>query len=191
MAHPLLRPARPEDLPALSRFARESFQETFVDGFAIAYPRDDLAAYLDLSCSVDAFARRMAEPGARVWVATDADGGVDAYAVAGPAEIGHADARAQDGEIHRFYVHPGLQGTGFAGRALDEVLDALDPRGDRRLWLSVWSGNLRAQRFYLRRGFVHAGEHDYRVGRHVDLDFIYRRDPKAAGGRLERGGACA
>lgn len=179
MADRLLRPARPDDLPALSRFAAASFRETFVDGFAIPYPEDDLAAYLDRSCSVEAFARRRAEPGVHVWIA-GAGGAVDGYAVAGPVELDHADARPGDAEVHRFYVRPGLQGAGWAARAWDEVEGALDPRRDRRLWLSVWSGNGRAQRFYARRGFVHAGEHDYPVGRHVDLDFVYRRDPVLA-----------
>lgn len=179
MADRLLRPARPEDLPALSRFAAASFRETFVKGFAIPYPADDLATYLDHACSERTFARRMAEPRVHVLIAEDG-GEVDGYAVAGPVELAHPDARPQDGEIHRFYARAGLQGAGWAARAWDEVLHALDPRGDRRLWLSVWSGNLRAQRFYARRGFTHAGEHDYPVGRHVDMDFIYRREPPGA-----------
>ena len=46
---------------------------------------------------------------------------------------------------------------------------------DRVQWLGVWSGNLRAQRFYRRYGFEKAGEYNYPVGKVVDREFIFHR----------------
>ena len=42
----IIRPARPEDAAALGVLGRQTFLDTFVDGFAIPYPADDLAALL-------------------------------------------------------------------------------------------------------------------------------------------------
>ena len=174
MAAPVLRPAEPQEAAALAAFAARSYVETFVEGFGIAYAPADLAAFLAQACSPAAFDAMIADPAQDVRVRTDAQG-VAAYAVSGPVGLPHPDVRPEHGEIKRFYLRPDLQGAGLAGAALAELLRDLDPRGDRPLWLSVWEGNLRAQRFYARRGFVEVGEHAYSVGRHMDRDLIWRR----------------
>lgn len=173
-AAPLLRPAAQDDGPALAAFAARSYVETFVEGFGIAYAPEDLAAYLDHACSPAAFAAMIADPAADVRLRTDGEG-IVAYAVSGPAALPHPDVQRWHGEIRRFYLRPDAQGAGLAGAALDELLRDLDPLGDRPVWLSVWEGNLRAQRFYARRGFREVGEHAYPVGRHLDRDLIWRR----------------
>lgn len=170
----MLRRAAPGDAPALAAFAARSYVETFVEGFGIDYPPEDLAAYLEHACSPAAFAGMIADPALDVRLRTDG-AGVAAYAVSGPAELPHPDVRPGHGEIRRLYVRPDLQGAGLAAAALDDLLRDLDPHGDRPLWLSVWEGNARAQRFYARRGFRPVGEHAYPVGRHLDRDLILRR----------------
>ena len=47
--------------------------------------------------------------------------------------------------------------------------------GPRTLWLSVWSENPGAQRFYARYGFAFAGEYAFIVGAQRDREFMYRR----------------
>ena len=174
MDAPLLRPAAPEMAAALSAFAAKSYVETFVEGFAIPYAPEDLAAYLDHACSPAAFAALIADPAHDVRLRTDGKG-IVAYAVSGPAGLPHPDVRPTHAEIARFYVRLDAQGAGLAAAALAELLRDLDPHGDRPVWLSVWEGNLRAQRFYARHGFREVGEHGYPVGRHVDRDLVWRR----------------
>ena len=61
-----------------------------------------------------------------------------------------------DGELKRLYVARGAQKSGV-GRALFGAAISwmtCDQPSSRPLWIGVWSGNLRAQRFYERNGFV-------------------------------------
>ena len=171
---PVLAPATAADARDLARFAAEQYVETFVRGFAIPYPADDLERFLDETCGVDAFARMIEDAATDVSLLRDGVG-VAAYAVSGPAALPHPDVRAGDGEIKRFYVRPDLKGSGLARAALDELLLDLDPHRRRTLWLSVWEGNLRAQRFYARYGFDEVGTYPYPVGGWIDRDLIYRR----------------
>ena len=48
--------------------------------------------------------------------------------------------------------------------------------GARRVWLGVWSGNVRAQQLYASRGFTKVGEYRFRVGETLDHEHILRRD---------------
>ncbi len=43
------------------------------------------------------------------------------------------------------------------------------------MWLSVFSDNHRARRFYAARDFVEVGTFKYMVGNHADDEFLCRR----------------
>ena len=58
---------------------------------------------------------------------------------------------------------------------MDAMLTWLLADGPRTLWLSVWSENYGAQRFYARYGFEFAGEYEFLVGAQRDREFMYRR----------------
>lgn len=174
-----IRPATLADAAVLAELGRRTFLETFVEGFAIAYPAHDLDPFLERKFSQAAAAAEIADPALGVWLAEAAadetHGEALGYAVAGPAGLPHPDLRTQDGELYRLYLAKPAQGRGLAPRLMETALSWLDPDGGRRLWLGVWSANLRAQRFYARYGFQKAGEYDYRVGASIDHEFIFRR----------------
>ncbi len=178
MAVPLLRPAAPADAAALAAFAAECFVETFVRGFAIPYSPADLTFFLEETSSPAAFSRMIADPATDVRLREDA-AGLALYTVTAPPALPHADVRPRDAEIKRFYLRADLKGAGLAAPALEETLDRLDPGwrmgAGRPIWLSVWSGNLRAQRFYARYGFAQVGDYAFPVGAQLDHDFIFRR----------------
>jgi RimJ/RimL family protein N-acetyltransferase len=58
---------------------------------------------------------------------------------------------------------------------MDAAMAWLLRDGPRTLWLSVWSENPGAQRFYARYGFAFAGEYAFIVGAQRDREFMYRR----------------
>ncbi len=174
MSKILLRRAEADDVGRLAPMADASFRETFLDGFAIPYPPQDLAQFLAKAYAPDVFARKLTDPRQATWVA-ERDGSALAYASAGPCDLPHAHARAEHSQLHRLYVLNAAQGQGL-GRALLEL--ALAWMGDTGpQWLSVWSGNLKAQRLYEAYGFQNVGHYQFFVGRWPDDDFIYRRDP--------------
>jgi GNAT superfamily N-acetyltransferase len=174
MTAALIRPARPGDAAALAVLGRETFIDTFVTGFGIPYPADDLAAFLTANFSEAAFAARLNEPGGAWWVA-ERDGVLLAFANAGPNTLPHPDARSSHAELRRLYVSKTAQGLGLGSRLLAEALAWMEANTDGPLWIGVWSGNLKAQRLYAAHGFEKAGEYQFPVGRWLDDEFILRR----------------
>lgn len=170
----LIRRAVPEDAPALADLGRETFIETFIEGFAIPYPAEDLAAYIARVYAPGAYAARIADPAQAVWLAGPAECPL-AYAVAGPCGLPHSEAHPSDGELKLLYVRREAQGAGFGPVLLEAALTWLEREGPRPLWIGVWSGNTRAQKLYARRGFAKAGEYDFPVGRWIDREWILHR----------------
>lgn len=167
---PRIRRAVPDDAQALSDVGRR----TFVEAFGHLYPAEDLEAFLADSHSVDAYARYLGNDAYAVWLLEE--GGVAAgYAVAGPAGLPHPDVAVGDGELKRLYISSSLQNGGWGGRLFATALDWLQRDGQGTLWISVWSQNAAAQRFYARQGFEKAGEYEFPVGRVRDREFIFRR----------------
>jgi len=171
-----IRPARPDDAAPLSALGTRTFIDTFVaeDGFAIPYPADDLAGYLQASFGVEATARKLTEAGAAWWVAERA-GELLAFANAGPNGLPHPDALPSNMELRRLYVGKAAQGLGLGTKLLTLSLDWMEANTDGPLWIGVWSGNLKAQKLYAAHGFEKAGEYQYPVGAWRDHEFILRR----------------
>ena len=176
-AAPILRIAGPADAEALSAIGWETFTATFVDGFGCAYPQADLDAFYAESYAPGPCARLLADPAARAWLA-EAEGRAVGFATAGTISTGgahalpHADIAPGDGELKRLYVRDEAKGTGLAATLIEAALAFLGPRP---VWLSVWSENHRAQRFYARYGFEVAGRYLYPVGQTLDDELIMRR----------------
>ena len=179
MSPTTLRIAEPEDADALSRLGWETFLHTFVESFAMSYAPEDLMAFHAASYAPEHFARLLGDPACRAWIA-ERDGEAVGFATVGPAGLPHPDVQPEDGELKRLYLREAEKGQGLAARLMDEALGWLERDGPRTLWLGVWSGNHRAQRFYARYGFERAGEYDFPVGAAVDHEFIMRRAAETA-----------
>ena len=170
-----IRRANLDDAPALAELGAT----TFIEAFGQLYSPEDLQAFLEESHSVAAYAKVLANADYALWIA-ERGGRAIGYAQAGPSGLPHADVRPGDGELKRLYLLKGEQ-NGGVGRALfEQALAWLERDGPRMLWISVWSENLGAQRFYGRHGFEYAGEYEFLVGEQRDREFIYRRHPRAA-----------
>jgi GNAT superfamily N-acetyltransferase len=174
MTDALIRPAVEADAAALGELGRQTFVDTFVAGFGIPYPADDLAAFLDSSFSPETIRTRLKEPGAAWWVA-ERDGELLAFANTGPNTLPHPEARASHAELRRLYVSKAAQGLGLGTKLLAVALEWMEANGDGPLWIGVWSGNRKAQKLYEAYGFEKAGESPYPVGQWLDVVFILRR----------------
>ena len=91
------------------------------------------------------------------WIA-ERDGHAIGYAQAGPCGLPHPDVRPGDGELKRLYLRRSEQNGGVGRALMDAAMAWLERDGPRPLWLSVWSENTGAQRFYGRYGFEFAGD---------------------------------
>lgn len=174
MSEAVIRPATPADAEALSALGTQTFLDTFVHGFGIPYPADDLAAFLESSLSVRATRVHLENP-AQAWWMAERDGQALAFAQVGPNSLPHPDARDTHAELKRLYVAKDAQGLGLGTRLLARSLEWMEGNTTGPLWIGVWSGNLKAQKLYAAQGFEKAGEYEYPVGGWRDHEFILRR----------------
>ncbi|WP_297802016.1 GNAT family N-acetyltransferase [uncultured Brevundimonas sp.] len=174
MSDYVIRPAEDRDLDALSAFSRRTFVETFVDGFGIPYPADDLEAFFQKSFSPEALRPRIHDNDCVFWIA-ERDGQIIALCHAGPNDLPHEDAKAGEMELRRLYVGKEAQGLGLGTELLKRALAWMEERTAGALWIGVWSGNLKAQKLYAAYGFEKVGGYGYPVGEWIDQEFILRR----------------
>ena len=170
-----IRRASIEDAATLAELGRV----TFIEAFGHLYTPEDLQAFIDDSHSTIAYARVLGNPDYALWLA-ERDGNAVGYVQAGPCGLPHADVQPGDGEIKRLYLLRSAQNDGVGVALLQVALAWLERGGPRTLWISVWSENYGAQRFYARHGFEHAGEYAFIVGEQRDREFIWRRQPITA-----------
>lgn len=178
----ILRRADITDIDTLSQLCQKTLIETFVEDFAIPYPKKDLESYLSSSASPQSFAKAINDQKRAVWVIEDTiNGELVAYAMAGPCnadDIPHPDVCSnKHGAINRLYVQRDLQGQGFGQQLMNVILPWLEEQyPSLPIWLTAWSGNIKAQKFYNHYGFSKVGECDYPVGEWKDREFIMKRD---------------
>ena len=177
-----IRRATIEDAQALADLG----QVTFIDAFGHLYTPEDLQTFIEESHSPAAYARVLANPDYALWLA-EREGVAIGYAQAGPCGLPHAEAQPADGELKRLYLLRDAQNSGVGVALLDVALAWLERDGPQTLWISVWSENYGAQRFYGRHGFEHAGEYEFIVGEQRDREFIYRRKPASHQAAAEMG----
>lgn len=170
MTEATIRRATPVDAPALAELGAT----TFIEAFGQLYTPADLQAFLAESHSPAAYAKALVNPDYALWIA-ERDGQPIGYAQAGPCGLPHADVQPEDGELKRLYLLKSAQNGGVGAALFEQALAWLQRDGTRTLWISVWSENYGAQRFYGRHGFEFAGEYEFIVGEQRDREFIYRR----------------
>lgn len=163
------RNATLDDAPALARLGARSFFETF----GHLYDPADLALFLQ-SHAVAKWQAQLADADYAVRIG-EADGRLAAYAKLGPPSLPFTP-RGPATEIRQFYVLKEHHGSGAARQLMAWVLDEAKRRGAEHLYLSVFTDNHRARRFYARYGFVEEGPYKFMVGNHADEDIVMRLD---------------
>lgn len=170
----VIRPACIDDAEALAALGRSTFVETFVEGFGIPYPADDLRAYLDANFGGSKMSEHLRDPAQAWWVA-ERDGALGAFANTGPCGLPHPDVRPTHSELRRLYVAKSAQGLGLGTELLARALAWMDAHTDGPEWIGVWSGNAKALKLYAAHGFTKAGGYKFPVGNWFDDEVILRR----------------
>ncbi|HEX8232053.1 MAG TPA: GNAT family N-acetyltransferase [Caulobacteraceae bacterium] len=147
---------------------------TFTEAFGHLYPKADLDDFLAANHTPAKTAAALADVGVAIWVA-EANEGLVGYSQAGPADMPHPELRPEHGELKRLYILRSHQNLGLGARLIEPALAWLEAAGRTPVWISVWSENRGAQRFYARYGFEKVGEYEFAVGAWRDPEFIYRR----------------
>jgi diamine N-acetyltransferase len=157
----------PADAAALDALFDESFTETF----GHLYAAEDLALFLS-GFSLEDWARELADP-AFAFRLAEADGRLAGYAKLGPVSL-PVTPPGPAAELRQLYLGRAWHGAGVAQVLMDWTRETARDRGAEELYLSVFTENHRARRFYARCGFEEVGPYTFMVGNHEDDDLIMR-----------------
>lgn len=166
-----IRRAAPEDAATLAALGAATFTETF----GHLYPPEDLQTFLVGAHSVDAWTRKLVDPHRAVWLAILADATPIGFIAVGACKLPVENREPAAGEIQQLYVLARHHNLRLGTRLMELGLEWLHAQGRTPVYISVWSENLGAQRFYGRYGFSRVGQYGFPVGKTVDLEFILKR----------------
>ena len=144
---------------------------TFVATFGHLYQPNDLEIFLQ-NHSPDVWAKELADPAFAVRVA-ELDGNMVGYAKLGPPHLPF-EPRGKAAELRQLYVVEEMKGQGIAQKLIEWVVDRARERRADHLYLSVFTDNHRARRFYEKFGFEPEGTYAFMVGTHADEDIVMR-----------------
>ena len=165
------RAPRPDEAAALAALGRDTFVETF----GHLYRAEDLSLFLDSSYAPAAFAAQLASDRYLFRVA-EAAGQLVGYCKLGldvSLDYDAGDARVI--ELKQLYVFAAHHGDGVGQTLMDWAIAEAEARQADALLLSVWSENVRGQRFYQRNGFHWIADTYFMVGNHRDDEYLYLR----------------
>lgn len=165
----ILRPATSADAPALAKLGAE----TFVAAFGHLYRPEDLAAFLAEVHNPEAVGAEIAGDECTHRL-VEADGTLVAFCkLRHPTKFGaYTDARDPI-ELGQLYALPTHTGSGIGAQLMDWALGTARAGGHDAVLLSVYAENFGAQRFYQRHGFAKIADITFKVGNHIDPEFLY------------------
>ena len=139
----------------------------------------DIASFIDANLSPARFADYLADP-QRVIITTSDEDRITGYAmlisgVSDDPDVQRAVHIRPAMELSKMYVLPVHHGAGVAAALMDAALTAAADRGAGCVWLGVNQKNLRAQRFYRKRGFMVSGNRSFQLGGHTESDHVMVR----------------
>ncbi|OYD69789.1 ribosomal protein S18 acetylase RimI-like enzyme [Rhodococcus sp. OK302] len=138
--------------------------EAIADVAAVTFPLacppdasdDDISAFIDNVLSVDKFSEYLTDPTRTVLKVISGDA-IVGYAMLIDDEPTDPDVQAAltlrpTTELSKLYVLPGNHGSGAAAALMDAAISHAQKCGSAGIWLGVNQENVRAQKFYTKRG---------------------------------------
>jgi ribosomal protein S18 acetylase RimI-like enzyme len=170
-----VEPATREDLPELAQLAAT----TFPLACPPAVSPDNVAAFIAAHLSADHFAGYLDDPRRVVLLARD-DTRILGYAMLihgapDDPEVAAAVPLRPAVELSKMYALPDVHGAGVSTGLMTEALRRAEALGAACVWLGVNQENQRAQRFYAKAGFAVSGTKTFRLGEHIENDYVMVR----------------
>jgi len=140
---------------------------------------DDVAAFVAENLTPARFAEYLDDPGRAVLTAVE-DGRIHGYAmlirgVPDDPDVAAAVTARPAVELSKMYVLPEAHGAGVSAALIAAALQHAATWGAVSMWLGVNQRNDRAQRFYAKHGFAVTGTKTFRLGGHLEQDYVMVR----------------
>lgn len=162
------RDATPADAAQLAALAAATFVETF----GTLYKLEDLNRFI-AGYTAAAYAAELADPDIAVRLAMIGDVAIG-FCKISSLKLPAPDPAAGAMELRQLYIYKPWHGLKIADALTDWAKAQARLRGAPELWLSVFTENPRARRFYARHGFVEVAPYHFMVGDHADEDILCR-----------------
>ncbi len=169
MSKLVYRPFELSDIDSLTALSRTTFSEKF----GHLYKPENLASFLSDNHSEKFYRNVHSEPSNDLWVAQMPEGDIIGYTLASALTLPAVNPPQNSKELKRLYISSLHHGKGIGQKLLDIVLGLPNIQNAEAIYLSVYSENFGAQRFYKRNGFSHVGEFYFQVGTDRDREFLY------------------
>ena len=148
-------------------------ERTFIETFAQLYKPHDLKCFLEQVHSEQAVAEELADDNLTFCVA-EASGSMVGYCKIGALSVPVENPLHGAQELRQLYVLAAHQNQKIGTKLAAWAVDQFKQRKCPEVYVSVWSENIGAQRFYQRLGFEPFGEYSFMVGEQADREFIMR-----------------
>ncbi len=145
---------------------------TFIETFGTLYSLENLAGFLAQGTDA-AYAAELADPDIEVRFAEDQGVAVGFCKISSLKLPANPEGRKAM-ELRQLYVFRPWHGVGIADVLTRWALDRARTRGADEVWLSVYTQNPRARRFYARHGFEEIAPYKFMVGTQADEDVLCR-----------------
>ncbi len=152
--------------------ARAVYLASFDKTFGHLYAREDYDAFLATQ-QLSRWRAQIADPAHAVRLA-EVDGRIVGFAKLAPVGLPIDPTDRPGIELAQLYVLPEVQGQGIAAALMDWACDEARRRGAADLYLSVFTENHRARRFYARYGCIEVKPYKFMVGKQADEDILCR-----------------
>ncbi len=162
------RNARPDEGGTLAGIAAATFVETFGPLYKLKDLNSFIAGY-----SAAAYAAELADPDYAVRFACIGDVPIG-FCKVSRLKLPAPDPAPGAMELRQLYVYKPWHGEGVAQVLTDWARAVAQARGAPELWLSVFTENTRARRFYVRNGFEEVAPYHFMVGDQADEDILCR-----------------
>jgi len=148
------------------------FDTVFCDTFGHLYRAEDLHAFL-ASFGIPEWEAQLGNPAYATRIAAG-NGGPVGYAKLGPMKL-PLETQRPALLLDQLYLLKDHHGAGIAHELMRWAFEEAKRRGAEELYLTVFTENHRARRFYDRLGFEAVGRYDFMVGSQADEDVIMRK----------------
>ncbi|WP_234815169.1 GNAT family N-acetyltransferase [Mycolicibacterium duvalii] len=171
----LIGPADPARVAELAELAARTFPLACPPSAGPA----DIAAFVAENLTAARFSDYLRDPDRIVLTATDGDRivgyAMTICAAADDPDVAAVVSQRPAVELSKIYVAPQAHGTGASAALMSAVLRHAAESGAACVWLGVNQKNARAQRFYRKHGFTQVGTKTFRLGTHIEHDYVMAR----------------
>jgi diamine N-acetyltransferase len=165
-----IRPATASDADLLTELGRQAFYEAFCE---VTAP-DDMAEHLNSSFKRAIIENQITDERSLFFIA-EIDSLPAGYAYSFPTTPPDCIKPEAAIQLVRLYLRKQYYGRSVGDALMQSSIDEARCRGYRRIWLSSWECNHRANAFYNRWQFERVGRQKFIVGNDIQDDFILSR----------------